>query len=75
MARGHYYKDAQFLEKLEVAKIKEMIPEIIPLHESIIDELWCDFSTTWYCAGGMGVSESMIETFRDYLLTDKEDGM
>lgn len=71
MAVGVHYADERFLSKAEIEKIKNMVPEINMLHESVTEVLWCDFSTTWYCAGGLDVQDTYIESFRDYLLTDK----
>ena len=72
MASGIHYNDEKFLEDLEVTAIKNAIPELISFHRDILDCLWCDFSTTWYCAGGLGVDSYHIEQFRRYLLTDNK---
>jgi len=71
MAQGLHYEDSPFLDEFEIVRIKTAIPELMPFHRDIMDSLWCDFSTTWHCAGGLGVEDSYIEDFRDYLLTDK----
>jgi len=54
----------------DIKKLKELIPEIRPLDDSIIDLLYSDYSTSWMCAGWMFVSKSSIEEFKLYLLTE-----
>lgn len=74
MAQGLHYKDDPFLGNHEVEIIKTSILELQPFHSTIINCLWCDFSTTWYCAGGLTVDMYHIKQFKKYLLTDLEHG-
>lgn len=74
MARGIYGQDPIY-DQNTIDDIKQGIPEISNLHDSVIEMLWSDFSDTWYCASYLDCNMSEIETFKVYLFSEKTDLM
>lgn len=72
MARGNNSKDHVSLIPEYFVRIKNDIPAIKQIHNSVIQTLWYDFSDTWYGNYCVVVDELNIEAFRYYLFSDRE---
>jgi len=54
----------------EVAKLKELIPELADVDSYMIQELYSDWSEYYECSGWVGMNDKHIAEFRAYLLEE-----
>jgi len=58
------------LTDLDAEIIKGQLPYLQVFHNDIIEDMWADFSDSWYSAGFLDVNDYYMDKFKRYLFTD-----
>jgi len=54
----------------DISKLKAGIPELMDVNDSLIQQMYAQWSEDYYCAGWLIMSEGTVEEFRSWLLSD-----
>lgn len=54
----------------DIIKLKEGIPELVEVNDSLIQQMYAQWSEDYYCASWHIMCDGVVEEFRNWLLSD-----